>query len=86
MAPAEQIRTALARVAVLRAAVDGQPAMRAALEAVKSFQSRRFAATYADLAADGIHGPATAFFLEELYGGRDYPKRDGQFARVARTL
>lgn len=86
MAPAEQIRTALARVAVLRAAVDGQPAMRAALEAVKSFQSRRFFATYADLAADGIHGPATAFFLEELYGGRDYPERDGQFARVARTL
>jgi hypothetical protein len=86
MAPAEQIRTALARVAALRAAVDGQPAMCAALEAVKSFQSRRFAATYADLAADGIQGPATAFFLEELYGGRDYPERDGQFARVARTL
>ena len=86
MPPAELIRTALARVAALRDTATGQPAMRAALEAVKSFQSRRFAATYADLAADPVHGPATAFFLEELYGGRDYPERDGQFARVARTL
>ena len=86
MPPAEQIRNALARVAALRDAAASQPAMCAALEAIKSFQSRRFAATYADLAGDPIHGPATAFFLDELYGGRDYPERDGQFARVARTL
>lgn len=86
MSPAEQIRIALARVAALREAAGSPPAMRQALAAVKSFQSRRFAATYADLASDRIHGPATAFFLEELYGGRDYPERDGQFARVARTL
>ena len=86
MPEAEQIRAALARVAQLRATVAGRPPLRSALEALKRFQSRRFAATYADLAADRIHGPATAFFLEELYGGRDYPERDGQFARVARTL
>ncbi|MBP6851163.1 MAG: hypothetical protein KA164_06140 [Rhodoferax sp.] len=86
MSQAEQIRAALARVAQLRDAARAQPALRQALETLKGFQSRRFAATYADLAADQVHGPATAFFLEELYGGRDYPERDGQFARVARTL
>lgn len=86
MSQADLIRDALSQVAGLRAAAAADPALRAALAAVKRFQSRRFAATYADLAADPVHGPATAFFLDELYGGRDYPERDGQFARVAGTL
>jgi len=86
MHPAQQIRAALARVAELRAAAAGTPALRSALEGVRNFQSRRFAATYADLAADRVTGPATLFFLQELYGGRDYAHRDGQFARVAGTI
>lgn len=86
MASAETIRTALASVARLREAAAADPSLRVALAGLKLFQARRFAATYPDLAADPVQGPATAFFLDELYGGRDYPERDGQFARIARRL
>ena len=86
MHPAEQIRSALARVTELRDVAAGQPALQKALGGIRQFQAQRFASTYADLAADPVHGPATAFFLQELYGGKDYAQRDGQFARVAGTL
>jgi len=86
MHPAEQIRSALARVTELRDVAARQPTLQTALESIRNFQARRFASTYADLAADPVHGPATAFFLQELYGGKDYAQRDGQFARVAGTL
>lgn len=86
MHPADEIRSALAHVAELRDVATAQPALQKALEGIRDFQARRFECAYADLAADSVHGPATAFFLHELYGGKDYARRDGQFARVAGTL
>ena len=86
MHAAEQIRSALAHVAELRGVADGAPMLRQALVGIRDYQARRFESTYADLAADSVHGPATAFFLQELYGGKDYADRDGQFARVANRL
>lgn len=74
-------------------AVDGERSQRAAepgLEAkataLKDFQQRRFSHTYADLLRSSRYGPAARFFLDELYGPRDYTLRDSQFAKVVPAL
>lgn len=62
------------------------PALDARVQAVKAYQQRRFAHTYADLLASPRYAAATRFFLQELYGPGDYRQRDAQFARVIPTL
>lgn len=62
------------------------PALDARVQALKAFQQRRFAHTYADLLATPRYAAATRFFLHELYGPADYRDRDAQFARVIPTL
>ena len=54
--------------------------------AIKAFQQRRFAHTYADLLNSTRYGPAASFFLEELYGPNDFSRRDAQFARVVPSM
>ena len=54
--------------------------------AVKAYQHQRFARTYADLLAGSSTRPATRFFLDELYGPKDFGMRDAQFERVAPAL
>lgn len=76
----------LATVASERANRDADAALAARVLALKSYQQRRFAQTYADLLQTPRYGPAARFFLEELYGPRDYRERDAQFARVVPTM
>lgn len=73
-------------VATIRQQHAGHPALAAASAQVKVFQSRRFQATYADLLATPRYASATRFFLQELYGNKDYAERDRQFARIATTI
>ncbi|CAG1017765.1 hypothetical protein BURC_02453 [Burkholderiaceae bacterium] len=54
--------------------------------ALKAYQQRRFAHTYSDLLASARYAAAARFFLDELYGPRDYSQRDAQFARVVPAL
>jgi hypothetical protein len=56
------------------------------VDAIKLYQQQRFSLTYADLLATKRYGPAARFFLDELYGPRDFSLRDAQFARVVPTL
>ena len=63
-----------------RAASPGLPAK---VTALKAFQQRRFSHTYADLLASSRYGAAARYFLDELYGPKDFSARDAQFARVA---
>jgi hypothetical protein len=86
MNTAERIRRAVAEVEQLRHENQAVPGTRAAVSAVKSFQSRRFGGTYADLLAGGPYAAAARFFLEELYTDRDYAERDAQFARIAGAM
>jgi hypothetical protein len=81
-----QIREAVAFVAALRTQQTAEPARLAALLEVKRFQAQRFRGSHADLLADARHGPASRFFLEELYSERDYALRDAQFTRIAGAL
>lgn len=69
-----------------RARRAADPTLDARVQALKAWQQRRFADTYADLLADPRYAAATRFFLQELYGPGDYRQRDAQFARVIPTL
>ncbi|WP_395703697.1 FFLEELY motif protein [Aquabacterium sp.] len=54
--------------------------------ALKDYQARRFARTYADLLQDARYQGAARFFLAELYGPQEFAARDAQFARVVPAL
>ena len=66
-----------------RSAVVG---LNATVAVLKEFQQRRFSHTYADLLVTSRYGPASRFFLDELYGPSDFTRRDSQFARVVPAL
>ncbi len=82
----ESILAALGQVAAERQARLQRPGMVSWVTAVKEFQHRRFAQTYADLLAQPRYAQAVRFFLEELYGPHDFSLRDKQFARVVPAL
>jgi hypothetical protein len=86
MDAAQEIRDAVAEVVLLRLRCTATPELAAAVLAIKRFQALRFAGTYTDLLQSGSFQSAARFFLEELYGDRDYAKRDAQFARIAGAL
>ena len=86
MEAARTIRDAVGAVARLRQSAAGDSRLLDALGELKRLQSRRFAGTYADLLQGGLYQPAAAFFLEELYGDKDYGRRDEQFARIAGAI
>lgn len=86
MEAAQQIRDAVAEVGALREAGRQRPELADAVLAVKRLQARRFAGTYADLLRGGPYAEAARFFLDELYGDKDYTERDAQFARIAGAI
>lgn len=83
---AESLLRELRAVDAERAHRAADPALEARVQALKAWQQRRFAHTYADLLANPRYEAATRFFLQELYGPGDYRQRDAQFARVIPTL
>lgn len=74
------------------AAVDAERARRVAegltarVTALKAFQQQRFRLAYADLLAAPRYAGAARFFLDELYGPRDFTRRDTQFQRIVKPL
>lgn len=52
------------------------------LEEVKAWQADRLARTYADLLASPRYGRAAAFFLDDLYGAKDFSGRDEAMLRI----
>jgi hypothetical protein len=54
----------------------------AALTLLRRWQAQRLARTYADLAADRRYAAATAFFLSDIYGERDFAERDRAVERA----
>lgn len=64
----------------------GAPALNARTDALKRYQQTRFRLSHADLLASPRYGPAARFFLDELYGPRDFTQRDAQFARIVPAL
>lgn len=56
------------------------------LAEVKAWQAQRLARTYADLANEPRYRAATAFFLEDLYGPKDFSARDGELLRIVPVM
>ena len=52
------------------------------LKEVKAWQGRRLAGTYADLSAQPRYAAATRFFLDDLYGPKDFSSRDEAMMRI----
>lgn len=84
--PSQNILQHLSAVEALRSRRARDPSLRARVTAVKTYQQRRFAHTYADLLASPRYRDVARFFLDELYGPRDFSERDAQFARVVPAL
>ncbi len=76
----ESMRLHLERLRDLRGREAGHPPPR--LAEVKAWQSRRLARTYRDLADNPRFGKATAFFLNDLYGAKDFSGRDEAMLRI----
>lgn len=83
---AARITEHLQTVAGLRAARRADPALGARVQALKAYQARRFARSYADLLSHPRYAGAARFFLDELYGPQDFADRDAQFERIVPAL
>lgn len=53
---------------------------------LKAWQARRLQATYADASQDARYRRATEFFLEDLYGPKDFSARDEAMQRIVPTM
>ena len=84
--PAATILTHLQALDAERRRRAADPPLNDKVVALKAYQQRRFALTYADLLASTRYGAAARFFLDELYGPSDFAARDTQFARVAPAI
>jgi hypothetical protein len=80
---AEATRATLARVRGIRATARRAGDDRLTLRA---WQADRLARTYADLLANARYGPAARFFLDDLYGPKDFAERDDEMARILPTM
>jgi len=56
------------------------------LAELKAWQSQRLARTYADLASQARYKAATSFFLEDLYGPKDFSGRDEELMRIVPVM
>ena len=52
------------------------------LEEIKAWQAGRLERSYADLAANPRYAKPTAFFLDDLYGTKDFSGRDDAMLRI----
>lgn len=84
--PKERLATGLARVIELRRTLHADPAVNQRWMAVKQWQAARLARTYPDLLASARYRPACQFFLDELYGAKDFEARDDEALRVVPKL
>lgn len=82
-ASTEDLRRSLQRLKLLRGTAHATPPRLAEL---KTWQSQRLERTYADLAALPRYRTATRFFLEDLYGPKDFSARDREMMRIVPVM
>jgi len=76
----------LNRLALLRGVGRHRTDFLIEVKRLKRWQHRRLAHTYRDLAVDQRFGPATGFFLDELYGDKESALRDRDLVRMYPTM
>ena len=70
----------------MRRAIAADPSLRLWTQAVKHWQAHRLAGTHADLLADPGTNAAARFFLDDLYGAKDFSRRDTELMRLVPTM
>ena len=83
---AVRLQSAATRVADLRRAAAADPALAARTAALKTWQAARLARTHADLLSQPRYARAARFFLDDLYGAKDFSQRDAELARLIPSL
>lgn len=86
MSASDRLIAAAREVARLRERIAADPALGARVAEVKRWQSARLAATHADLLGEARHRAAARFFLDDLYGAKDFSRRDAELERVLPVL
>lgn len=81
-----RLNEAAAQVSTMRCAIAADPALRLWTQAVKHWQARRLAGTHADLLADPGTAAAARYFLDDLYGAKDFSRRDTELMRLVPTM
>lgn len=79
----DRLAAALTRVIELRRQIVEDTELVARWQAVKRYQAQRLSETYADLLVSPRYRAAAEFFLDELYGEKDFEQRDREALRVA---
>lgn len=82
----EIIRESIVAVQQIRDKARHDATLGASLHEVKRFQAERFNGTYSDLLVSARYKVAARFFLTELYGDKDFARRDQQFSRISGAL
>jgi len=82
----ERLASGLARVIELRRALHADAPLAERWLAIKRWQATRLARTYPDLLASPRYRPACEFFLDEIYGAKDFESRDQEALRVVPKL
>jgi hypothetical protein len=80
--PAGELEGHLRFLKALRGREHAQPRV---LE-VKRWQAQRLATTYADVSSQARYEAATRFFLEDLYGPKDFSGRDQAMLRIVPVM
>ena len=83
---AARLRIHLEKASSLRAGAMAAADTRAAMMALRRWQSERLARTYPDLLAHPRHRGPALFFFEELYGPKDLSGRDRDVQRILPTM
>jgi len=86
MDASERLRQAALEVAELRRLESVDDAVRTRREALRDWQARRLEHTHADLLEAPRYRAAARFFLDELYGAKDFSQRDGELAKLVPML
>ena len=84
-AVAEAMRRHLERLKALRGS-GAATAVIGRVAAVKRWQTARLMKTYADLSANPRYRAATAFFVQDLYGPKDFSARDASLLRIVPVM
>ncbi|MBP8309722.1 MAG: hypothetical protein KAY46_20765, partial [Burkholderiaceae bacterium] len=82
----QRLTEAAAQVSSMRRAIAADPSLRLWTQAVKHWQAQRLASTHADLLADPGTNTAARFFLDDLYGAKDFSRRDTELMRLVPTM
>lgn len=82
MDPGTRLQTSAAEVARLRREVAGDAQLRSWVAAAKHWQAKRLSRTHRRLLEDPRSAAAARFFLDDLYGAKDFSRRDAELARL----